>query len=85
MQPLLIRERYPFSLFPLLHAQIGDRPRFLAYSHLKFPNKEAPRRPRVTWANVPVHIIQRGNNRQACFFSDDDYHRYLEWLQLLQS
>ena len=28
-----------------------------------------------------MHLIQRGNNRQACFFADDDYRFYLEWLQ----
>jgi putative transposase len=39
-----------------------------------------PRRPRLTLPNVPLHIIQRGNNRQACFFADDDYRIYLEWL-----
>ncbi|MDP2883362.1 MAG: transposase [Azonexus sp.] len=27
-----------------------------------------------------MHIIQRGNNRQACFFADEDYRFYLEWL-----
>jgi putative transposase len=32
-----------------------------------------PRRPRITLAEVPVHIIQRGNNRSACFYADDDY------------
>ncbi len=29
---------------------------------------------------VPLHLIQRGNNRQACFFEEDDYRFYLEWL-----
>jgi putative transposase len=29
---------------------------------------------------VPVHLIQRGNNRQACFFADADYGNYLGWL-----
>jgi putative transposase len=29
---------------------------------------------------VPLHIIQRGNNRQACFFADEDYCVYLDWL-----
>ncbi|MDQ7016627.1 MAG: transposase [Gammaproteobacteria bacterium] len=24
--------------------------------------------------------MQRGNNRQASFFADDDYHVYLDWL-----
>ena len=32
-------------------------------------------------AGVPCHVIQRGNNREACFFSDDDYLFYLECLK----
>ncbi|MES9856132.1 MAG: transposase [Sedimenticola sp.] len=39
-----------------------------------------PRRPRITLPGVPLHLIQRGNNRQACFFADEDYQFYLEWL-----
>jgi putative transposase len=39
-----------------------------------------PRRARVILPNVPVHLIQRGNNRQACFFADEDYCFYLDWL-----
>jgi len=39
-----------------------------------------PRRARIALPNVPIHIIQRGNNRQACFFADEDYRRYLDWL-----
>lgn len=39
-----------------------------------------PRQARITLSNVPLHVVQRGNNRQACFFSPDDYRRYLEWL-----
>lgn len=39
-----------------------------------------PRRPRIILANTPVHIIQRGNNRQACFYHDEDYRFYLDWL-----
>ncbi len=39
-----------------------------------------PRRPRIIFPGVPLHIIQRGNNRQACFFTDQDYSLYLEWL-----
>lgn len=27
-----------------------------------------PRRARIALPNVPVHLIQRGNNRQSCFF-----------------
>lgn len=39
-----------------------------------------PRRPRITLLDVPLHIIQRGNNRQACFYRDVDYQAYLDWL-----
>lgn len=35
------------------------------------------RRPRLEIPGVPQHIIQRGNNRAACFFSDDDRRLYL--------
>ena len=28
----------------------------------------------------PLHIIQRGNNRQAVFFGDEDFSQYREWL-----
>ena len=27
----------------------------------------------------PLHVIQRGNDRQAVFFSDDDRNFYLGW------
>jgi putative transposase len=39
-----------------------------------------PRRPRLVAADVPLHIIQRGNNRQNCFFSSSDYLVYLDML-----
>jgi putative transposase len=39
-----------------------------------------PRRARITAANIAHHIIQRGNNRSACFYAEDDYLLYLEWL-----
>jgi len=38
------------------------------------------RRPRLTIAGVPQHVIQRGNNRQATFFADEDYRLYLACL-----
>jgi REP element-mobilizing transposase RayT len=39
-----------------------------------------PRQQRVRLAGVPQHVIQRGNNRQATFFDNSDYRRYLECL-----
>lgn len=40
-----------------------------------------PRRARLAIANIVWHIIQRGNNRSACFFSDQDYLYYLYLLE----
>jgi len=40
-----------------------------------------PRRPRIIIPGVPLHLIQRGNNRQPCFYADEDYCFYLDWLQ----
>ena len=40
-----------------------------------------PRRPRITFAGVPLHVIQRGNTRHACFFADEDYKACLHWLK----
>ena len=37
-----------------------------------------PRKTRMYLPGVPCHVIQRGNNREACFYSDQDYHFYLE-------
>jgi putative transposase len=39
-----------------------------------------PRRRRLNLIEVPQHLIQRRNDRQATFFAEDDYRRYLEWL-----
>ena len=39
-----------------------------------------PRKPRFYLPGMPAHIVQRGNCRQAVFFSDDDYAAYLRWL-----
>lgn len=41
-----------------------------------------PRLPKKWIGEVPLHIIQRGNNRAACFFADEDYRFYLHWLRL---
>lgn len=39
-----------------------------------------PRKPRMYLPGVPSHIVQRGNDRNACFFTNDDYCFYLECL-----
>ncbi|MEA3642463.1 MAG: transposase, partial [Lamprobacter sp.] len=36
--------------------------------------------PRLHIANYPHHIVQRGHNRAACFFADEDYQTYRHWL-----
>ena len=36
-----------------------------------------PRRARLVLPGIPWHIIQRGNNRSACFYYNKDYIYYL--------
>jgi putative transposase len=40
-----------------------------------------PRKPRMYLPGIPCHVIQRGNNRDACFFAEQDYLFYLDCLQ----
>ncbi len=39
-----------------------------------------PRKPRMYLPDIACHVIQRGNNREASFYSDQDYQYYLECL-----
>ena len=41
-----------------------------------------PRLPRLNLPGIPQHVIQRGNNKQVSFFSDQDYAVYLDKLKL---
>jgi putative transposase len=40
-----------------------------------------PRAPRFDLVGVAQHVVQRGNDRQPCFFRDADYQRYLQDLR----
>jgi putative transposase len=39
-----------------------------------------PRKHRFFLPGLPVHVVQRGNNRAPVFFTDTDRHKYLDWL-----
>ena len=39
-----------------------------------------PRKPRVYAPGITSHIVQRGNNRSACFFYEDDFKIYINAL-----
>jgi putative transposase len=39
-----------------------------------------PRRPRIHLPGLPLHVVQRGHNRDAGFFAEEDYLAYREWL-----
>ena len=39
-----------------------------------------PRKSRMYLPGIPAHVMQRGNNRDACFFADEDYRYYLNAL-----
>ena len=38
------------------------------------------RKPRLYMKGVAQHVVQRGNNREPCFFTEEDYRYYLECL-----
>lgn len=44
-----------------------------------------PRRARLSVPGIPWHIIQRGNNRSACFYAEEDYRLYLQYLEELSA
>jgi len=39
-----------------------------------------PRKPRFNLVEIPLHVVQRGNNRQPTFFAEEDYRFYLDCL-----
>ena len=39
------------------------------------------RQPRLALPGIPRHVVQRGNDRQACFAAESDYQRYLQELR----
>ncbi|WP_226704501.1 transposase [Microbulbifer elongatus] len=39
------------------------------------------RLPKVAPIGIPQHVVQRGNNRQVCFCSDEDFTAYAGWLR----
>lgn len=42
-----------------------------------------PRRARLRVPGIPLHLVQRGNNRAACFFDDSDFAFYQNQLRIL--
>ena len=40
-----------------------------------------PRKPRFYVPGIPVHVVQRGHNKDPAFFDDLDYHEYLRCLK----
>ena len=40
------------------------------------------RKPRYNLVGIPQHVIQRGNNREPCFYSQEDYAAYLEFAKI---
>ena len=41
-----------------------------------------PGRARLNLAGLPLHVIQCGNNRQPCFFTEEDDRFYQHWLAI---
>lgn len=52
---------------------------YLSFVEL-FKEEKMARLPRICLPDIPQHVIQRGNNRQICFASDEDFSAYAHWL-----
>ena len=53
----------------------------MLYANLAIALITMPRQIRYNLPGIPQHVIQRGNNRQAIFFAEEDYMRYLSDLK----
>src|SRR5690554_592577 len=40
-----------------------------------------PRKTRMYIPGIPAHVVQRGHNQDACFFTEEDFHYYLQALE----
>ena len=50
--------------------------------HFEYTRKSAiARLPRLYIPGCAQHVIQRGNNREACFYDEGDYKAYLSFLK----
>ena len=69
--------------FPHAQPAFADRPCRTMPSSLGRHSKDAlmPRQPRLDLAQIPQHVVQRGNDRQPCFFTDVERVRYLQDLR----
>jgi putative transposase len=63
---------------PDFYIDWGDSPLDVARSCSK--NSGMPRPARICVPGIPLHIVQRGHNRQKCFRKRSDYLRYLGFL-----
>jgi putative transposase len=52
-------------------------PKFACYNPHFYEDSVMPRKPRFFVAGVANHIIHRGNNKEAVFFEEEDYRKYL--------
>lgn len=39
-----------------------------------------PLRSGIHLTGLALHVVQRGHNRDTCFFAEEDYLAYREWL-----
>ena len=78
----------PVLLTPFLRATSRNSTRVVSTRSRKLRSLPVPlygsmaRRPRISPPGITLHLVQRGNNRSATFFEDQDYREYLRLLQL---
>jgi hypothetical protein len=70
-----------FPRFPLRHFQCRDSVQAARVIRRLLRHSMMPRQPRPDLAGIARHIVQRGSDRQPCFFQPSDYDCHLTQLR----
>jgi hypothetical protein len=60
-----------------LHEKDGDQGK--SFGNWDVRELFMPCRPRYCLGGLPVHVLQRGNNREVCFAKEADMAAYANW------
>jgi REP-associated tyrosine transposase len=73
------------TIMSVIQARSSDRSAPRIHHRLAFIGSRPPmpRRARLRVPGIPLHVVQRGNNRAACFFHVSDFAYYQNQLRIL--
>jgi len=80
----LVGVRVELNIVHIYKKSSGELAKKHERSKLLSIQKPMARLPRLSPVHVPIHVIQRGNNRQVCFVAEEDYGHILAGLHNTQ-